>query len=241
VPLRNGITPGGAGETPVPLRNGITPGGAGETPVPLRNGITPGGAGETPALLPAAAPSRLPVQQRRVGKDLERGRRYLPHWQVGGSTYHITWRTRERELPKQAREIALKAIAHQHANRMHVHIAVVMPDHVHLLIQPTETEQGGYHDIGTILHSIKSFSAKRINKLMGWDGPLWQPERYDRIMRNEIEFAEKWEYIRDNPAADGLAPDLEHWDAWFIGSDQTGRALPLGKEQRSSAGVSPAD
>lgn len=55
------------------------------------------------------------------------------------------------------------------------------------------------------MHSIKSFSSHQINRLRGNTGSIWQIERYDRIVRDEAEFLEKWNYIRNNPIKGGFA------------------------------------
>jgi len=47
---------------------------------------------------------------------------------------------------------------------------VVMPNHVHLLVQPQT------HTLSQILHSWKSFSATAINKVVNARGKLWQEE-----------------------------------------------------------------
>ena len=36
-------------------------------------------------------------------------------------------------------------------------------------------------------------------------GRIWQDERYDRLVRDEEEFAEKWHYIANNPVKNGIA------------------------------------
>ena len=82
---------------------------------------------------------------------------------------------------------------------MTLHAAVVMPDHVHLLLTPFETESDASMALGEILHSIKSFSANEVNKEEGRTGPLWLDERWDRMVRTEKEFIETWEYIETNP------------------------------------------
>lgn len=50
-----------------------------------------------------------------------------------------------------------------------------------------------------MLHSIKSYSAKQIPKVMNHIGKVWQDGRYDEMIRDEREFQIKWEYIRQNP------------------------------------------
>jgi len=52
---------------------------------------------------------------------------------------------------------------------------------------------------------VKRFSIYQINRLRATKGSLWQDERYDRIIRDEAEFLEKWNYIRNNPMKAGLS------------------------------------
>ena len=74
-----------------------------------------------------------------------------------------------------------------------------MPDHVHLLIELLLKDETEFWSIGSILHSIKSYSAKQIPNVMLHIGKVWQDGRYDEMMRNEQEFINKWEYILQNP------------------------------------------
>ena len=76
---------------------------------------------------------------------------------------------------------------------------VVMPNHVHLLIKPRE----GF-ELSTILQSLKSFSAKRINLNEGRSGKLWQVESYDRIVRNDREMERYVRYLEENPVKANL-------------------------------------
>lgn len=71
---------------------------------------------------------------------------------------------------------------------------VVMPNHVHALVQPL-----GDHGLDRILHSWKSYSAKDINKITGYQGSVWHRESYDRIVRSPAQLVRIEEYIRDNP------------------------------------------
>jgi len=70
--------------------------------------------------------------------------------------------------------------------------AVVMDDHVHLVIKPSEP-------LAKIMHSIKSFTAHQMNKAAGLSGSVWQDEYHDRVIRNDREYREKMLYIANNP------------------------------------------
>jgi putative transposase len=139
-------------------------------------------------------------------------RRNLPHWQEPGRVYFITWRCRDGKFLFPAeRTITLKALQHWDNKKWTLYAAVVLPDHVHVLAQPLRRDGGGAFDLGGILHSIKRFSARKINQARGKQGSLWQDERYDRIVRDEVEFLEKWQYIRNNPIKMDLAQVSEEY------------------------------
>ncbi|OHB68766.1 MAG: hypothetical protein A2V70_01815 [Planctomycetes bacterium RBG_13_63_9] len=145
-------------------------------------------------------------------------RRDLPHWEEPGGVYFVTWSTiRKRRLTPHERALALDAIRHWDGIRWTLYAAVVMADHAHVLVQPLripEKQPPAWYALGSIFHSIKSYSAHEINRLRGQSGAVWQDEREDRIVRDEREFWEKWQYIRDNPVKEALVASPEEY-AWF--------------------------
>jgi REP element-mobilizing transposase RayT len=139
-------------------------------------------------------------------------RRNLPHWQDPGSVYFITWRCKEGQTLSQGeRSTCLETLRYWDNRKWNVYAAVVLPDHVHILAQTLIRPAGGFFDLAEILHSVKSFSAQKISRQRGVQGAIWQDERYDRIVRDEAEFLEKWQYIRNNPVKEGLAPSPEEY------------------------------
>lgn len=70
---------------------------------------------------------------------------------------------------------------------------VVMPNHVHILIKLKE----GY-ELTAIMRSLKSFTAKEINKNEKKSGPIWQSESYDRLIRDQKHFENVVRYIIAN-------------------------------------------
>jgi Rad3-related DNA helicase/REP element-mobilizing transposase RayT len=71
---------------------------------------------------------------------------------------------------------------------------VIMPNHVHVLVRPI-----GENKLSEILHSWKSFTAKKINALLGRTGTVWQDESFDCIVRNEAQLQQFSAYIQENP------------------------------------------
>jgi REP element-mobilizing transposase RayT len=81
-----------------------------------------------------------------------------------------------------------------------------MPNHVHSLI---ETLDG--FPLSGVVHSWKSFTAKRANAVLGRSGEFWMADYYDRYVRDARHFAVAVRYIEMNPVAAGLAPVAEAW------------------------------
>ncbi|MDR1282060.1 MAG: transposase, partial [Opitutaceae bacterium] len=137
---------------------------------------------------------------------------HLPHVQVPGATYFVTFRTaNQRKLSPAARDEVLAALQFWNGKRWRLFSAVIMPDHVHIVIQPLPKETGdGFWDLSELLHSVKSFSANRINQIEERTGvAVWQSESYDRIIRDEAELLATLAYINHNPLRAELCAEGE--------------------------------
>ena len=154
--------------------------------------------------------SSLPLKLRDA--QLKVTYRNLPHWELEGSVYFITFNTWEKlELPPAARQVVLNACKFFDRQRYQIFCLVVMPDHVHMLMQPLEKSDNKFWSLSSILHSMKSYSSKQIPKVMKHIGTVWQDERHDHIVRDEREFQVFWEYIRQNPVKAGLSVTPEEY------------------------------
>ena len=122
--------------------------------------------------------------------------RNIPQWRLTGSIYFVTWRLAngQAELIEGERDVVAAALSYFRSERYDLFAWVVMNDHVHALLKPTAE-----FSLQAILHSWKSFTAKRIQCDFGRLGRIWQDESFDRIVRNEREFCEKADYIARNP------------------------------------------
>jgi REP element-mobilizing transposase RayT len=75
---------------------------------------------------------------------------------------------------------------------------VIMPNHVHCIVNLNRYEKNG---LSEIVGSLKSFSSRRINELRGVIGTtIWQSRFHDHIIRNDIELYHIRNYIQNNPA-----------------------------------------
>jgi len=183
-------------------------------PVVLRTAARKESSGEPPDATPG--PGVLPG-----GEAARYSKRNLPHFERPWAKYAVTFSTQERKaLSEEEREIVLQAILHEDGGRYHLYAACVMPDHVHLLVEPSMNDAGEFVPLAKILYSIKSFSAHEINKAAGRTGPVWEKESFDRLIRSESDLQEKFSYITRNPWDNKIVPANEDYPwVWWPGRD----------------------
>ena len=78
---------------------------------------------------------------------------------------------------------------------------IVMPNHVHAIVATI-----GEHQLTSILHSWKSFSAHKFNRILVSSGRIWLPESFDHIVRDAQHLAKFEAYIRNNANHQTLPP-----------------------------------
>ena len=91
-----------------------------------------------------------------------------------------------------------------------------MPDHVHFIVKPLQVN-GEWLPLSATYHSLKSFTANQVNRVIGRSGPLWQDDTYDRVVRGRTDFEEKAKYIFMNSLRRGLVRDPVLWPWWGRG------------------------
>jgi RecG-like helicase/REP element-mobilizing transposase RayT len=202
-------------------------------PLPLFANPQDWGAHPSPRAISGETPEtvvRRDAEQHTRDAYAPRAIRYaernLPHFERPWAKYLITFATRQRApLSAASRDLILKAILHQ---RIHfeLYAACVMPDHVHLLIEPAiknQDREGApvFFSLTEILHSLKSFTADEINRLERTKGAVWEKESFDRLIRSEQDLQEQFCYIVRNPWDRGLVNAGEEYPwVWFHGRQQ---------------------
>ncbi len=153
-------------------------------------------------------------------------KRRLPHWRLSGAIYFVTWRLHptQSELKPDERGIVASTLKHFDGERYDLLAYVVMHNHVHALVWPTDS-----YYLQNIVHSWKSFTAYRLQREFGRSDRLWQDEYFDRIVRDEKEFLEKAQYILNNPWK--TWPEIKEYP--WVGFKEAGtEARPTGTEAR---------
>ncbi|MDO6682418.1 transposase [Oceanobacter sp. 5_MG-2023] len=200
----------------------------------------------------SAASSRQEAMSNHTQKGIH-SRGYLPH--IDGAEFQvITYRLNDalpkavidrlRDLPDTQRRqhteqamdagyghcwLAIPEVAalvvenwfYFHGTRYQLIAWVVMPNHVHLLIRVLNGES-----LSRIVHSWKSYTGKKISALLTGSPPsIWQPDYWDRYIRNEAHFQRAIEYIHQNPVKAGLVKNAEDW-RWSSANAGGPPALP---------------
>lgn len=88
-----------------------------------------------------------------------------------------------------------------HFPGMQIDHAVVMPNHVHILLTihwGNVPPGAAFPHLSAIVGSYKSAVSKAIHQITP-DIPVWQKSFHDHIPRTEKDFQEIWKYIDENP------------------------------------------
>ena len=94
-------------------------------------------------------------------------------------------------------------------DRILLDAAVIMPDHLHFV---AGLKQGS---LAQLIHSLKSFTAKKINVLLNRNGPLWQRHYHDHAVRQNEDLHEFVLYTLYNPVRAGLVNDFRDYPFWY--------------------------
>ena len=105
----------------------------------------------------------------------------------------------------EVRAVVVGALRHFDGERYHLDSFVVMPNHVHVLVEPHSPWA-----LARIRHSWKSYTAQRINRLLGTAGDFWNDEGFDHIVRDAAHLDRFRRYIEENPVKAKLREEEYH-------------------------------
>jgi putative transposase len=83
---------------------------------------------------------------------------------------------------------------------------VLMPDHLHVFVIIDDQRL----KLSTWIKSLKNALSKVFREKQ-ISSPDWQKGFFDHVLRSEDSYAEKWNYVRDNPVCAGL---VKSWIEW---------------------------
>jgi len=151
--------------------------------------------------LSGSLPSKViqALQKNRVLKEGERFRRFDA--ELDSASFGPAW-LKESKIAALVVS-ALKNLDEKKVCRVHAY--VVMPNHVHVLLEPAA-------ELRKITNLVKGRSAREANRLLGRTGkPFWQDESFDHWIRNSAQFERVCNYIERNPVVARLVRRPEEW------------------------------
>ena len=150
------------------------------------------------------------AKEKPRDKNLRKGRHSRP-----GGVYLITFVTNSRETLFTDLTTARLVISSLRKSKGAETLCfVVMPDHVHWLLQLRP-----HGELSSTISGVKSASARRINRHLGRSGHIWQDGYHDYALRREDDIREAARYIVANPLRAGLVKSVAqypHWDAKWL-------------------------
>jgi REP element-mobilizing transposase RayT len=157
--------------------------------------------------LPRAVVQQMAEELNRLSpalRDAEQQRRVNAYLDAGAGDCVL----REREVATMVRD----SLLHFTGERYRLHGWCIMPNHVHILLQPLNGTT-----ISSSMASWKKFTGRRIS---AWrqqhrampPGPVWQREYFDRYIRDEVHYWAVMDYIHMNPVKAGLVQRAEDWE-----------------------------
>lgn len=134
---------------------------------------------------------------KEISQETERQMQYLYSEQIEkyldagyGNCY-----LRKTEIAK----LVANSFIHFDNIRYRLHAWCIMPNHVHVIV---ESMPG--NDLVKMIHSWKSYTAHRANKILGLTGTFWQSDAYNHIIRSQKEYDFQIQYTWKNPEKAGL-------------------------------------
>ena len=81
--------------------------------------------------------------------------------------------------------------------------AILMPDHIHIIVVPTQDRDA---KVGNCVAALKRWMRQELNA--SWK---WQPGFFDRLLRSDESLGNKWLYLEENPVRAGLVQSWQDW------------------------------
>jgi putative transposase len=119
--------------------------------------------------------------------------------------YFVTFNTHKRRklLANAHVHAALIRFAHEGEVRgIAVGRYVIMPDHIHLFVRG---------NLDFTLRQWVRMLKRALSSTIPVAPPHWQKGFFDHLVRHGESYADKWEYVRQNPVRAGLVPQPDEW------------------------------
>ena len=131
--------------------------------------------------------------------------------QSGCSAYFVSTQTAQRQpffRHERWATLLRETVLHYGETSYSLHAYVIMPDHLHLLIVPKDT-------IEKAVQLVKGGFSYRAKREFAWKFEIWQQGFTDHRIRDEEDWRNHVEYIRQNPVEARLVGNAD--DYTYVG------------------------
>ena len=185
------------------------------------------------ALRQERAKQKLTIQnlpeRERAKQDYLDERRYFGKWDafLDKTAFGPTWLSQ----PEIA-QILKEALHFRNEKVYDLHAYSILSNHAHLVFEPIDSRSEWHSDpsdyqsdlresdyqsdlqirpLQKIMQSLKRHTARKSNLILGREGPFWQDESYDHVIRDNGEYLRIIHYVLQNPVNASLASKWEDW------------------------------
>jgi putative transposase len=88
---------------------------------------------------------------------------------------------------------------------------VIMPDHIHLFASPNSSWKCKTPTEPPSFDNWVRYWKSQFTKIHGDASHRWQTDHWDRRLRSQESYADKWDYVRNNPVRHGLIGVANEW------------------------------
>lgn len=139
---------------------------------------------------------------------MRKGRRSLSN-----QVYHVSSATHDRReffrFFDCGRAVVRSLRREQESGHTETLAFVVMPDHFHWMFSLQDQAS-----LSTCVNTVKSLSAREINRFLNRHGEVWQRGFYDRAIRREEDLVGVARYIVANPLRAGIVRSVRDYPLW---------------------------
>ena len=133
----------------------------------------------------------------------------IPSWVSYDAVFFITINCAVRgenslALPDVASALFEGMPVYEKQEKWWIHLALLMPDHLHMLVS-----FGIRFPMDKIISDWKRYCSRQY-------GIKWQKNFFDHRIRSDEQYAEKYEYIRNNPVRKRLSQTPDEWPYVWI-------------------------
>jgi hypothetical protein len=121
-------------------------------------------------------------------------RGHLPHWRAEDVVYYVRFRYR-RELEAKERAYLMGKLLRPDGRMWNLEILYVGPDETQLIFRVKDSPKGAPYELSEIVEKAKTKAGKQIIKDSGERLPPFYGESFDRIIRDEAEYEERWQAL----------------------------------------------